>query len=134
MNSMLWDGIETRPTISARIGDSILIGLIALGVLPGRVLSRISSSVVMSLVAFAVLTRRIRKAGKPVKIQAVRELPRFDETRSASIVTPSGTTGSDKKFEFGWKPTYPVGSENRGTRGLLIRPMRLVRSIMSAGF
>ena len=55
------------------VGDSVIVGLVAIRVLRGRVLSRVLNSIVMAFVTFSVLTRSSKRISKTIEVEATEE-------------------------------------------------------------
>ena len=117
------------------VGDSVIVGLFAIRVLRGRVLSRVLNSIVMALVTFSVLTRSSKRIAKTIEIEATEErLVTLDETRSEPVDTKAVTIVTEKIPRYGREAMRTAGGNKPRVTAALMRPIRLVRSLISAVF
>lgn len=130
MSSAVWQ----RFTVLGNVGDSVIVGLVAIRVLRGRVLSRVLNGIVMALVTFTVLSRSSKRIAKTIEIEAAEErLVMLDETRSDPVDTKAVTIVTEKIPRYGREAMGTAGGNKpRVTAAALMRPIRLVRSLMSA--
>ena len=117
------------------IGDSVIVGLVAIRVLRGRVLSRVLNSIVMALVTFSVLTRSSKRITKTIEIEATEErLVTLDETRSDPVDTKAVMIVTEKIPRYGREAMGTAGGNKPRVTAALMRQIRLVRSLISAAF
>ena len=79
------------------VGDSVIVGLVAIRVLRGRVLSRVLNSIVMAFVTFSVLTRSSKRISKTIEVEATEErLVALEDMRSDPVDTKAVTIVTEK--------------------------------------
>ena len=124
-----------RFTVLGNVGDSVIVGLVAIRVLRGRVLSRVLNSIVMALVTFSVLTRSSKRASKTIEVEATEErLVALDETQSDPVDTKAVTIITEEIPRYD-REAMPMASGHKPrVTAALMRPIRLVRSLISAVF
>ena len=97
------------------VGDSVIVGLVAIRVLRGRILSRVMNSIVMALVTFSVLTRSSKRITKTIEIEATEErLVALDETRSDPVDSKALTVVTEKMPRYG-RQAMGTGPEGNGS-------------------
>ena len=115
------------------VGDSVIVGLVAIRVLRGRVLSRVLNSIVMAFVTFSVLTRSNKRISKTIEVEATEErLIALEDTRSDPVDTKAVTIVTEKIPRSGREAMGTAGVNKPRVTAALMRPIRLVRSLISA--
>jgi len=98
-------------------------------------LGNVGDSVIVGLVTFSVLTRSSKRIAKTIEIEATEErLVTLDETRSEPVDTKAVTIVTEKIPRYGREAMRTAGGNKPRVTAALMRPIRLVRSLISAVF
>jgi len=115
------------------VGDSVIVGLVAIRVLRGRVLSRVLNSIVMACVTFSVLTRSSKRISKTIEVKATEERwIALEDTRSDPVDTKAVMIVTETIPRSGREAMRTAGDNKPRVAAALMRPIRLVRSLISA--
>ena len=80
------------------VTDSMIIGLVALRMLPGQLQRRVTESVLIALFSLVVLAGCASQSAKTVETEkTVRYAAESDKAASAPVVTEKQTTRSEEK-------------------------------------
>lgn len=115
--------------------DSLIIGLVALRILPGQALRRATESVLIALLSWSMLTGRATQSAKTVETQnTVQYATDVDQTASAPVSTMKPTTKTEETSENAGPSVRVLSGTVHVVGEVLALPFRTVAGLINLMF